>query len=157
MRYWLVKSEPDVFGFHHLMDLPEQTTSWDGVRNYQARNFLRDEIAVGDRVLFYHSSCSCPGIVGITAVVRAGYPDATAFDPTAKYYDPGTYPAKPRWYAVDLQYQQALPRFLSLAELKTHPELSGMPLLARGNRLSVMPVTREQWQFIVALSGLVGY
>jgi predicted RNA-binding protein with PUA-like domain len=151
VNYWLMKSEPKVFGFEHLKALPDRTEQWDGVRNYQARNMMRDQMRVGDRTFFYHSNCAEPAIVGIVDVVREGYPDHTAFDPTSKHYDSTSDPAHPRWYMVDVRYLRDLARPLSLAKLKTYPELAAMSLLRKGNRLSVMSVTAEQWDFILAL------
>ncbi len=151
MHYWLMKSEPDVFGIDDLAARPGQTEHWDGVRNYQARNMLRDQMQVGDRVFFYHSNCKEPGIVGIAEIVRAGYPDHTAFDPDGKYYDPKSDPANPRWFMVDVRFVRKLGRTITLEELKRHPELEEMPLVRRGNRLSVQPVTTRQWQTILAL------
>jgi predicted RNA-binding protein with PUA-like domain len=155
MGYWLMKSEPDVFGIDHLEKRPRRTEPWDGVRNYQARNMLRDEMRTGDLAFFYHSSCAEPGIVGIMEIVREGYPDATQFDPDAKYYDPASDPAQPRWYRVDVRYVRHLARPVALAELKIYADgpLAGLPLLRRGNRLSVMPVTPGQWAFILGLEG----
>ena len=151
MNYWLMKSEPDVFGIDHLRKRPKQTEHWDGVRNYQARNMLRDQMQVGDRVFFYHSNCAEPGIVGIAKVVRAGYPDHTAFDPESKYFDPKSNPEQPRWYMVDVKFERKLKRTITLNALKERPELSDMALVRRGNRLSIMPVTTEQWHFILSL------
>jgi len=153
MAYWLMKSEPDVFGIDHLAARPDRTEPWDGVRNYQARNMMRDEMKAGDQVFFYHSNCAEPGIVGIMEVVKEGYPDHTAFDPSGKYYDSKSDPENPRWFMVDVRYVRHLKRNISLVELKQHVDgpLDGMPLLRRGNRLSVMPVTAEQWDFILTL------
>lgn len=151
MNYWLMKSEPDVFGIDDLRKRPKQTEHWDGVRNYQARNMLRDQMQVGDRVFFYHSNCAEPGIVGIARIARAGYPDHTAFDPESKYHDPKSSPENPRWYMVDVRFERRFKRTITLNELKEHPQLSDMALLRRGNRLSVMPVTAEQWTFILSL------
>jgi predicted RNA-binding protein with PUA-like domain len=151
MNYWLMKSEPDVFGIDHLRRKPKQTEHWDGVRNYQARNMLRDQMQVGDRVFFYHSNCDQPGIVGIAKVVRAGYPDHTAFDPESKYYDPKSDPDQPRWYMVDVKFERKLKRTVTLDELKQHTALADMALVRRGNRLSIMPVTEQQWQYILGL------
>ena len=151
MNYWLMKSEPDVFGIEHLKKLPKQTDSWDGVRNYQARNMMRDEMKKGDLVFFYHSNCKEPGIVGIMKIVREGYPDHTALDPEQKYFDPKSDPDNPRWYMVDVKYVRTLKRVITLTELKEYRELEDMPLVRRGNRLSVMPVTKQQWDFILAL------
>lgn len=152
MNYWLLKSEPSVFGIDDLAARPEQTEPWDGVRNYQARNLLRDRMCRGDQAFFYHSNTEKPGIVGIVEIVRAGYPDDTAFDPGNKYYDPRSTPANPRWYRVDVELVRQFERMITLAELKEHAEqLGDLALLRRGNRLSVLPVTAEQWDFILGL------
>jgi len=153
MNYWLMKSEPDVFGIEHLKAMPEQTDHWDGVRNYQARNMMRDQMQPGDQVFFYHSNCKIPGIVGIMQVVREGYVDHTAFDPEEHYYDPKSDPDNPRWYMVDVRYQRHLKREIPLQELKQYADgpLVDFPLLRKGNRLSIMPVSREQWKFILSL------
>jgi predicted RNA-binding protein with PUA-like domain len=149
MNYWLMKSEPDVFGIDHLKAV--KVEPWDGVRNYQARNMMRDQMKKGDLVFFYHSNTDVPGIVGIMEVVKEGYPDHTAFDPEAKYYDPKSDPDNPRWYMVDVKFKRKLKRTISLSELKELEELEDMPLVRKGNRLSIMPVTREQWDFILSL------
>lgn len=151
MNYWLMKSEPDVFGIDHLRKRPGQTEHWDGVRNYQARNMLRDQMQVDDRVFFYHSNCAAPGIVGIAKIVRAGYPDHTACDPESKYHDPKSTPDHPRWYMVDVKFEREFARVITLDELKTHAELADMQLLRRGNRLSIMPVSAAQWRYILGL------
>jgi len=153
MGYWLMKSEPDTFGIDDLAARPGQTEPWDGVRNYQARNMMRDEMRVGDSVFFYHSNCDQPGIVGIAEVASEAYPDHTAFDAEAKYYDPKSDPQNPRWFLVDLRYVRHLRRNITLAELKTYADttLEGLPLVRRGNRLSIMPVTPSQWEFILGL------
>ena len=151
MNYWLVKSDPDEFGIDDLAAMPDQTEHWDGVRNYQARNMLRDQIKHGDPVFFYHSNTEIPGIIGIAEVVREGYPDFTAFDPGHPHYDPKSDPNQPRWYMVDLRLARKLSRIITLAELKQHPELKELALLRRGNRLSIMPVSAAQWQFILGL------
>jgi predicted RNA-binding protein with PUA-like domain len=153
MSFWLMKSEPDVFGVDDLAAAPKRTTGWDGVRNYQARNFMRDQMKRGDRVFFYHSNCAEPGIAGIAKVVREGYPDHTAFDARDPHYDPGSDPDNPRWYMVDIQLERKLGRLISLADLKRHAdaELRGFALLKRGNRLSVLPVSAQQWSFILSL------
>ncbi len=153
MNHWLMKSEPDVFGIEHLKAAPNQTDHWDGVRNYQARNMMRDEMQIGDPVFFYHSNCAEPGIVGIMQVVKSGYVDHTAFDPDAQYYDPKSDPEKPRWYMVDVQYVRNLKRNITLKELKNHAEttMTDMPLVRKGNRLSIMPITEAQWDFILEL------
>jgi len=149
MNYWLMKSEPDVFGIDHLKAV--KVEPWDGVRNYQARNMMRDDMKKGDLVFFYHSNTDVPGIVGIMEVVKEGYPDHTALDPEAKYYDPKSDPENPRWYMVDVKFKRKLKRTISLAELKELPELEDMPLVRKGNRLSIMPVTEDQWNFILGL------
>ena len=151
MQYWLMKTEPTTFSFDDLLGSPDQTTCWEGVRNYQARNMMRDQMKVGDQVLFYHSSCAEPGVVGIGEVVREGYPDHTAFDPDARYYDDKSDPNKPRWFMVDVHAVRALARNVTLAELKQEPALSDMPLLRKGNRLSVLPVTAAQYEHVLRL------
>lgn len=151
MNYWLMKSEPSTFGIDDLQRRPGQTEPWDGVRNYQARNMLRDQMQRGDLAFFYHSNCDQPGVVGIVEISRTGYPDPTQFDPESKYYDPTSTPAKPRWYLVDVTFKRRLERTITLAELKSHPELASLPLLRRGNRLSVMPVGKPEWDFILGL------
>lgn len=154
MNYWLFKSEPSVFAIDDLIARPGQTACWDGVRNYQARNWLRDSVRLGDQVFFYHSNTAEPGIYGIAEVVREGYPDPSAFDPTSPYCDAKSDPARPRWYGVDLRFVRKLARPLTLSELKGYPELAELALLKRGNRLSVMPVAAVQWAFIVGLETL---
>lgn len=151
MQYWLMKSEPDVFGIDDLAKQPKQIEHWDGVRNYQARNMMRDEMKKGDLVFFYHSNCKEPGIVGIAEVVKEGYPDFTAFDPRAKYYDSKSDPDNPRWYMVDIKFKRKFTRTITLQELKNYSQLTEMPLLRKGNRLSVMPVGKKQWNFILKL------
>ena len=151
MRYWLMKTEPGEFGIDDLANRPRRTEPWDGVRNYQARNMMRDEMKKGDRAFIYHSSCDEPGIVGIARIVREGYPDSTAFDPEDKHYDPGSDPGNPRWYLVDVRFERKLRRTISLAELKAQAALEGMPLVRRGNRLSVMPVSAAEWEHILSL------
>ncbi len=146
-----MKSEPDVFGIDHLMAMPKKTEHWDGVRNYQARNMMRDQMKKGDLVFFYHSNCKEPGIVGIAKVVKEGYPDHTAFDPETKYYDPKSDPDNPRWYMVDIQHKRKFKCTITLQELKEHPQLEGMALLRKGNRLSVMPVEKKQWDYILRI------
>ncbi len=151
MNYWLMKSEPDVFGIDHLIAMPKKTEHWDGVRNYQARNMMRDQMKKDDLVFFYHSNCKQPGIVGIAKVVREGYPDHTAFNPETNYYDPKSDPDNPRWYMVDIQHKRKFKRTITLQELKQHPKLEGMALLRKGNRLSVMPVEEDQWDYVLGL------
>jgi predicted RNA-binding protein with PUA-like domain len=149
--YWLVKSEPDVFSFDDLKASSNRSTHWDGVRNYQARNFLRDQMKIGDLVLFYHSNCEVPGVVGIAEVVKEGYPDFTAWDPKSKYYDPDSKPANPRWYMIDLKWKQAFKRLVSLEEIKNTPELTTMKVVQRGQRLSVQPVEKQHFNKIVEM------
>jgi predicted RNA-binding protein with PUA-like domain len=151
MNYWLMKSEPDTFGINDLKNRPKQTEHWDGVRNYQTRNMMRDDMKRGDLAFFYHSNCDVPGIVGIMEVVKEGYPDHTAFDPDDKHFDPKNDPARPAWMMVDVKYVRTLSRTITLTELKQKPELSDFALVRRGNRLSIMPVTQQQWEFILAL------
>ena len=144
-----MKSEPDVFGIDHLAKLPKKTDHWDGIRNYQVRNMMRDEMKKGDLALFYHSNCKEPGIVGIMKVVKEAYPDFTAFEPNQKYYDPKSDPENPRWLMVDMQLVRKFKRNISLQELKTYKSLSEMLILRRGNRLSVTPVSKKEWDFIL--------
>lgn len=153
MSHWLMKSEPETFGIDHLAASPGKTTHWDGVRNFQARNFMRDQMQRGDLAFFYHSNCEEPGIVGIVKIVKTGYPDASAFDPKDKHYDPKSDPSKPVWYMVDVQLQRKLKRTITLATLRGHANgaLKGLALLARGNRLSITPVSDAHWKFILSL------
>ena len=153
MQFWLLKTEPDSFGIDDLGRAPRKTTAWDGVRNYQARNMLRDQMQRGDQAFLYHSSCETPGIAGIVEVVKAGYPDPTAFDAQHHHHDPDSDPKNPRWYLVDVKLVRKLPRVITLDELRAHAkqELSGMVLLRPGNRLSVMPITAAHWKFITSL------
>jgi predicted RNA-binding protein with PUA-like domain len=153
-RYWLMKSEPTCFSLDDLEHAFERTAHWDGVRNFQARNLLRDEIKTGDGVLFYHSGCSEPAIVGLAEVVRGGYPDHTALDPRSKHYDPKAMPTNPIWYMVDVKFRVRLPRPLTRIDLAGHPLLAGMMVLRHGSRLSVQPVTGEEWQAVLALAGV---
>jgi len=149
-RAWLIKSEPDSYSFEDLQR--DGKTGWDGVRNYQARNFMRDDMKPGDKVFFYHSSTAQPAIVGIAEVAGEPYPDPTQFDPNSHYYDPKSTPSAPRWQMVDFKAIAPLPRVVTLAELKEAPELVDMRLLARGNRLSVMPVDPAHFAQVVALA-----
>jgi predicted RNA-binding protein with PUA-like domain len=149
--YWLFKSEPSVFSIDHLSRCFQQTEPWHGVRNYQARNMMRDQMRCGEQGFFYHSNTATPGIVGIVQVVREAYPDVTAFDPQSQYYDPKSHAENPRWYCVDIQLVHKLKHLITLSELKQHAALKDMPLLRRGNRLSVIPVTQDQWMFILGL------
>jgi predicted RNA-binding protein with PUA-like domain len=149
MHYWLMKSEPDAFSIDDLARVG--TEPWSGVRNYQARNFMRDGMAVGDGVLFYHSSCAEPGVVGVAEVASPAYPDPTQFDRKSPYFDPKATREEPRWMLVDVRFVRKLKRTITLAELREAPRLEGLGLLQRGSRLSVMPVTRGQWSALLAL------
>ncbi|PPC91101.1 MAG: EVE domain-containing protein [Methylobacter sp.] len=151
MKYWLMKSEPSTFGIDDLINKPAQTEHWDGVRNYQARNMMRDDMKVGDRSFFYHSNCELPGIVGIMEIVREGYPDFTQFDPGNVHFDPKSKRENPTWMMVDVKFVRKLSRTISLQELKQVPELAELALVRRGNRLSVMSVTEQEWDLILAL------
>lgn len=153
MNCWLLKSEPDEFSIDDLASSPKQTTCWDGVRNYQARNFIRDEMKKGDLAFFYHSSCTEPGIAGIVEITREAYPDDTAFDKNDKHFDAKSARSNPRWYVVDVRLQRRLRKPLTLAKLKQYAgdSLAELQLLKRGNRLSVMPVTPKDWRFVLAL------
>lgn len=151
MKYWLMKSEPGEFSIDDLKNRPGKTEPWDGVRNYQARNMMRDEMKKGDLAFFYHSNCDEPGIAGIMTINSEGYPDPTAFDPDDPHYDPKSDPDKPRWYLVDVIYRKKFRRTITLAELRRHPALKNMKLLQKGNRLSVMPVTKKEWEIINSL------
>lgn len=153
-KYWLLKSEPDVFSFDDLKRAKKKTTSWEGVRNYQARNYLRDDMKKGDGVLFYHSSTDPQAIVGTARVVKEGYPDPQQFDPRSDYYDPGAKPEEPRWYMVDIKLDRPFSTPLTLKELKAMSELEGMMLLRKGSRLSVQPVSEREWGLILGRAGL---
>lgn len=155
-RAWLLKVEPEVFSFDDLLAATKRTTSWGGVRNYQARNLLRDELAVGDGVLFYQSNADPSAVVGVARVVRAGYPDPTQFDPADEGHDPKSTPASPRWFAVDVEAVRKLPRLVPLAVLRADRRLEGMELLRRGSRLSVQPVRPAEWRVVLELGGLAG-
>ena len=151
MKYWLMKSEPNVFSIQDLQQCPNQTEPWDGIRNYQARNFMRDEMRIGDRVLFYHSNIN-PSIVGPAQIASEPYPDATAWDPNSKYFDPKSPPENPRWILVDVTFESEFPRPLLLAELRETPGLEDMLLLRKGQRLSIQPVTEAEFQVVLALA-----
>jgi predicted RNA-binding protein with PUA-like domain len=153
MNYWLMKTEPSTFGVDDLAKKPRKRAMWDGVRNYQARNMLRDDFRKGDLAFLYHSSADETGVAGIMEVVRTAYPDPTAFEKKNPHYDPGSDPANPRWYVVDVQLKRRLERVITLDELRKHEtrELDGMLLLKRGNRLSITPVSEAHWKFILSL------
>jgi predicted RNA-binding protein with PUA-like domain len=153
MNYWLFKSEPSVFSITDLEKAPKKTTFWDGVRNYQARNSLRDQIKSGDMVFFYHSNSDPSGIAGVAEVVREGYPDSTAFDKKDPHFDPKSDPKNPTWYMVDIRHVKTFKRILSLEELRNIPQLKDMVLLQKGSRLSIQPVTEKEWKAIEKLAG----
>ena len=148
MQYWLLKSEPDAFGIDDLIAMKDQRDHWDGIRNYQARNLMRDQMKAGDEAFFYHSSCKVPGIVGIVEIVREAYPDHTAQDPDSKYYDPRATAKDPRWVMVDVQFKQKFEQIITLRALRDNPDLAEMALLRKGSRLSIQPVTGKQWRAI---------
>ncbi len=150
MRYWLMKSEPDEFSIDDLAAAPGRSVAWYGVRNYQARNFMRDQMRLGDQVFFYHSSCPEPGIAGLATVSKQAYPDATQFERKSKYFDAKATPETPRWFNVDVKLKRKT-RLVSLDELRMHPELATMRILQRGNRLSVTPVDPAEWEFVLGL------
>lgn len=152
-RYWLIKSEPEEFSFDDLWRARGRTTCWDGVRNYQARNLMRDEMRVGDGVLYYHSNAKPPGIAGLAEVAREAYPDPTQFDPADKHYDPKASPDDPPWLMVDVRAVKKLPRFVPLDELKQNRALAKMMVVQRGSRLSVQPVTAREWKAVLAMAG----
>ena len=145
-----MKSEPDVFSIDHLEAMPDKTEHWDGVRNYQARNMMRDDMKKGELIFFYHSNCKVPGIVGIAEVVKESYPDFTSWNPESKYFDPKSTADSPRWFMIDVKFKRKLKRTISLNELKEMPGLEQMALVRHGNRLSIMPVSKQEWQTILA-------
>lgn len=149
-KYWLMKSEPETFSIDDLQSRPGQKEPWDGIRNYQARNFMRDEMNPGDAILFYHSNCAEPGVVGLAEVASAPYPDPTAFDPNSQYHDPKSDPDNPRWILVEVRFVEKFPRTISLAEMRGIPGLREMRILQRGNRLSITPVRQGEFDDIVA-------
>ena len=149
-NYWLFKAEPHIYGIDHLNAAPKKIGRWDGIRNYQARNFLRDQVALGDEAFIYHSSCKNVGIVGTAIVVKTAYPDPTQFDPESDYYDPKSTAENPRWVSVDIQVTNTFPRIISLAEIKAQRELENM-VLVKQSRLSTQPVTKAEWDFILKL------
>ncbi len=149
MAYWLMKSEPDVYSIDDLER--DRREPWDGIRNYQARNMMRDDMKIGDKVFFYHSSCKQPGIVGVMKVASKPYPDPTQFDPDSRYHDPKSNPDEPRWCLVDVQFVKKLKRTISLTDIKADRALDDMILVRKGNRLSIMPVTKDHWKLILGL------
>lgn len=152
INHWLLKSEPSCFSIDDLAKRPKQTSPWDGVRNYQVRNMLRDDMKKGDLGFFYHSSCTPPGIAGIVEIVKEGYPDHTAWDIHSDHFDPGSTPENPRWYMVDVKLVEKFPRLITLEEIKRHPKLKNMLINRKGNRLSITPVTKEEWKVISKLA-----
>jgi predicted RNA-binding protein with PUA-like domain len=152
LRYWLMKSEPSDVSIDDLASLPNQSVDWYGVRNYQARNFMRDQMKVGDGVLFYHSNCAEPGIAGLAEVSKLAYPDRTQFDPRHRYFDPKATAENPRWFNVDVKLVRKT-RLLSLKELRETPQLASLRILQRGNRLSITPVDPRDWEIILGLLG----
>ncbi len=152
MNYWLMKSEPDVFGIDHLMHCENQTDSWDGIRNYQARNFMRDDMKIGDQIFFYHSNCKEPGIVGIMQVVKESYCDHTALNKNSKYYDAKSTKDNPRWFMVDVKFLRKFKRIVTLKQMRSDAVLSDMQLLQKGNRLSILPVAKKHWTYIKNIS-----
>lgn len=152
MHYWLMKSEPGCFSIDDLKNSPKQITHWDGVRNYQARNMMRDQMKKGDLAFFYHSNCNPPAIVGIMKIVKESYPDFTAFDPDDQHYDPKSTQDNPRWWMVDVKFEKKFNESISLNQLKQNPALFNMQLLRKGNRLSVMPVSAAEWKAILAMT-----
>ena len=153
MNYWLMKSEPNDFSFEDLRKSPSLKTHWDGVRNYQARNFMRDKMKKDDLVFFYHSNCAEPGIIGIARIIKEAYPDHTAYDPQDKHYDQKSDPQNPRWFMVDISYERKLKRTITLSELRKYSDdqLKDLTLLRRGNRLSITEVSNDEWSFILSL------
>ena len=149
-RYWLMKSEPDVFGIDDLAKAKRKTTAWWGVRNYQARNFMRDDMQLGDEAFFYYSGCAEPGIAGIVTVAKLAYPDATQFDSGSKYFDPKATSQNPRWFNVNVRFVRKT-RLVGIKELRSHPELAGMRILQTGNRLSITPVDPAEWNFVMGI------
>ena len=154
MNYWLFKSEPDAFSIDDLAAKPNQTEHWDGIRNYQARNFLRDEVKVGDQLFFYHSSCAEVGIAGLAEIVKEAYPDPSQFNPESKYFDPKASPDNPRWVMVDVKLKQKFAKVLPLAKIKNMPEINEIGLVKKGHRLSIMPVSEKEFSLLLKAAGV---
>lgn len=152
MKYWLMKSEPGEVSIDDVMNMPNQTVEWFGVRNYQARNFMRDEMQLGDKAIFWHSSCKEPGIYGIVTVATEAHPDSLQFDPNSEYFEPKSTADKTLWWCVDVKFERKT-KYISIQELRQYPELAAMRVLQKGNRLSITPITTEEWNFIVTLIG----
>lgn len=148
MAYWLFKTEPDAFSISDLARRPQQTEPWDGVRNFQARNFLRDGVKRGDKVFIYHSSCKSVGIAGVAEVVKEGYPDVSQFNPESPYYDAKSTLENPKWFCVDVKYVEAFDKVLPLSKIKAMPDITEIALVKKGGRLSIMPVTEQEWQHL---------
>ena len=155
MKYWLMKSEPDAYSIEDLAAQKKKTDHWDGIRNYQARNFIRDDMATRDLAFFYHSNCESPAVVGIIKIVSSAYPDHTAFDPTEKYYDPKSDPDNPRWFMIDVQLVKRFRNKVTLVEIRSESKLKNMKLVQKGNRLSILPLTEREWKHILMMAGEV--
>ncbi|WP_428623607.1 EVE domain-containing protein [Sedimenticola sp.] len=153
-KYWLMKSEPDAYSIDDLKR--DKIEHWDGIRNYQARNFMMRDMSPGDEILFYHSSCKVPGVVGLARVCKNAYPDFTSWNPDSKYFDPKSTPEKPRWFMVDVEYVRKFPKVISLDQIRQTPSLEGMRLLQKGNRLSIMPLSEQEYKTICELAGVRG-
>jgi len=151
MRYWLMKTEPTVFSLDDLRNMPHSTDHWEGVRNYQARNYMRDDMKKGDRVLFYHSNCEEPGVAGIAEVSKEAYPDFFSWDPTSRYFDPKSTPENPKWFMVDLIWKQAFKRKVSLKDMRENPRLKNMKVLQKGQRLSILPLTKDEFDTVYVM------
>lgn len=151
-KYWLMKTEPDAFSIRHLKDRPGSVEHWDGVRNYQARNHMRDGMSVGDEVLFYHSSVAPPGVAGLATIAAAAYPDPSALDPRSKYHDPKATPEKNPWVMVDVAFKKEFPRLVTLDEMRSAPGLEKMLVIRKGMRLSIQPVTKEEFAIVVKMA-----
>ena len=155
-KYWLLKSEPDVFSIDDLESAKDQTTYWDGVRNYQARNMMRDDMQVGDQVLYYHSGADPSGVAGVAEIVKAGYPDFASWDESDLHYDPKSTAENPRWFMVDVKFVEKFAQVLPLSDLKADPKLEGMELLRKGSRLSVQPVSAAHFKHVLKLGRKLG-
>ncbi len=155
MKYWLMKSEPDAYSIEDLAAQKKKTDHWDGIRNYQARNFIRDDMATRDLAFFYHSNCESPAVVGIIEIVSSAYPDHTAFDPTEKYYDSKSDPDNPRWFMIDVQLVKRFRNKVTLVEIRSESKLKNMKLVQKGNRLSILPLTEREWKHILMMAGEV--
>ncbi|MCH1930558.1 EVE domain-containing protein [Shewanella sp. A25] len=151
MNYWLMKSEPDEYSIDDLRTAPNQTEMWHGIRNYQARNFIRDDLRIGDLIFYYHSSCKVPGVVGIAEVTSEAFPDPTQFNPESPFYDPKSTTEKPRWMSIDIRFVEKFEDVIPLTLIKSKPHLANMYLVSKGSRLSVQPVTAEEWQAVLML------